>query len=117
MKKILLVTDDIHVQLLLTEEFEEGGYEVLIVSDKKEAISLLANHSKKPDVVILDLNVHEKSGSEPLGHVLKQKFKLPVIIFPAHSIFRRDVLKKETDAYKVKSSEMFALRKKVQDLI
>jgi len=89
----------------------------LIVSNKKEALSLLANHSKKPDLVILDLSISEKSGIETLGHVLKQKFKLPVIIFPAHSIFRRNILKKETDAYKVKSSEMFALRKKVQDLI
>jgi DNA-binding response OmpR family regulator len=117
MKKILLVSNDKRTQLLLMEELDESGYQVSIVSNKKEALFLLANHSEKPDLVILDLDVHEKSGSETLGHVLKEKFKLPVIIFPAYSIFRRDVLNKESDTYKVESSGMFALRKKIRDLI
>jgi|WetSurMetagenome_2_1015567.scaffolds.fasta_scaffold659947_1 DNA-binding response OmpR family regulator len=117
MKMILLVSNDKHTQLLLMEELDESGYRVSILSNKKEALFFLANHSEKPDLVILDLNVYGKSGSETLGHVLKEKFKLPVIIFPAQSIFRKDVLKKESDTYKVESLGMFALRKKIHDLI
>jgi DNA-binding response OmpR family regulator len=116
MRKILLVSDDKRTQLLLNEEFEDG-YQVLTVSNRKEALSLLAKNSKKPDLVILDLSVPEKSGIDTLGHILKQKFRLPVIIFPAYSIFRKDALRTEIDTYRVRSSDISALRKKVHDLI
>ncbi len=38
--KILVVDDDLHIQRLYKEEFEEEGYEVVIASNGKEAIEL-----------------------------------------------------------------------------
>ena len=116
MKKILLVSGHEYIQSLIKKEIEKDGYQVLTASNRNEALSQLTSTFIKPDLVILDLRVHDKNESETLGHVIKHKFKLPVIIFPARSIFKRDALSTEADAGKIKSSDISALRKKIHEL-
>jgi len=73
-KKILLVSDHKYIQSLLKKEFEEDGYQVLTASNRNEALSHLTSTFIRPDLVILDLSVHDKNESETLGHVIKLNF-------------------------------------------
>lgn len=114
-KRILLVDDDIHIRLLLSEELEEDGYNVSIASNGKEALSMLAG-SEKPDLVILDLRMPKMHGLETIGYMLKLKFGLPIIIYTAYGNYRNDPVSKAADAYVVKSSDLSELKNRVHEL-
>jgi DNA-binding NtrC family response regulator len=99
MKRILLVSDQKYIHPYLKKEFKEDGYQVLTTSIRKETISQLTSIFIKSDLMILDLRAHDKNESETLGHVIKHKYKLPVIVFPAQSIFmKREASRTEVDA-------------------
>jgi CheY-like chemotaxis protein len=116
MKSVLVVDDDILIQRLLREELEEDGYAVSTVSNGREALSALKDGFHKPDVVILDLRMPSMDGLETMGHILKLRYELPVIIFSAYTSYRDDPLGRSADAYVVKSSDFSELKKKVQEL-
>jgi CheY-like chemotaxis protein len=115
MKKILLVDDDKHVQQLLREELEDDGYRVSTASNGKEALSLL-NRLEKPDLVIMDLRMPEINGLDTIDHIIKLKYRIPMIIFSAYGNYKNDPLAMAADAYVVKSSDMSELKTKVQEL-
>ena len=117
MKKILVVDDDKRIQRLLKDELEDDGHHVSIVSNGKEAISLLRNGHKKPDLFILDLRMPGMNGLETMTLMLKLKFELPVIIFSAYRSYINDPIAMAADAYVVKSSDLSELKKKVYELV
>ncbi len=51
---ILVVDDDLHIQRMYKEKFEEEGYEVVIASNGKEAIELFER--AVPDLVTISLH-------------------------------------------------------------
>ena len=62
MAKVLLVEDDIFLSSLLKNRLQKDGIEVLLAKDGKEALNILK--STKPDLILLDLILPEKSGFE-----------------------------------------------------
>ena len=116
MKYVLVVDDDVYIQKLLREELEEDGYAVYTVSNGKEALSALMDNPLRPDLVILDMRMPGMDGLETIGHILKLKFELPVIIFSAYSSYKNDPLGMSADAYVVKSSDLSELKRRVQEL-
>ena len=55
-------------------------------------------------------------GLETIGHIIKLRFELPVIIFSAYSSYKNDSMAMAADAYVVKSSDFSELKKKVHEL-
>jgi CheY-like chemotaxis protein len=79
-KKILVVDDEPHVVKYLTVFLQDCGYETCAASDGEKALEILRD--EKPDLVTLDLQMPNETGTRFYRNMTKDKqFKdLPVII-------------------------------------
>ncbi len=79
-KHVLVVDDEQDIVEFLTQLLEDNGYEVSSANDGLAAMNLV--QEKKPDVILLDLQMPEETGTglyRKLQH--KKEFKdIPVII-------------------------------------
>ncbi|EJL40592.1 response regulator with CheY-like receiver domain and winged-helix DNA-binding domain [Brevibacillus sp. CF112] len=79
-KSILLVEDELVISRVLKAYLQKADYEVWQAEDGIEAIRLF--DEKKPDLVLLDLMLPERSGWEILQYI-REKSACPVIIMTA----------------------------------
>lgn len=79
-KKILVVDDEPHIVKYLTAFLEDSGYETCSAADGEEALVTLRR--EKPDLVTLDLQMPNETGTRFYRNMTKDKeFKnLPVIV-------------------------------------
>lgn len=79
-QRIVLIEDDEFLSEVLYSELTEAGFEVFAAFDGKEGLKQVKE--KKPDLVLLDLILPEKSGFEVLEELKKspETEKIPVII-------------------------------------
>lgn len=78
-KKILIVEDEDQMLQVLKNKVKQLGYETIEAVDGNEALEKIKQ--QKPDLILLDIVLPEKSGFEVLEELkLKQKSKIPVII-------------------------------------
>lgn len=114
MKRILIADDEIALQRLYKEEFEEDGYEVLLAGNGNEVLSLLENQEQLPDIIVMDIRMPEMNGIETL-RIIKEKFpQMPVILCSAYSEFKQDFSVWASEDYVVKSSDLTELKEAVQ---
>ncbi len=59
-KKILVIDDDPQLVLFLTTLLEDNGYEPVSAADGAEGLD--KTRSEKPDLILLDITMPEKSG-------------------------------------------------------
>jgi DNA-binding response OmpR family regulator len=112
--KILVVDDDLHIQRLYKEEFEEEGYEVVIASNGKEAIELF--DSEVPDVVTLDILLPDVDGIRLLRQMKEKRPKVPIIMSTAYD-YRDDFAVWASEAYIVKSSDLDELKATIKKML
>jgi DNA-binding response OmpR family regulator len=112
--KILIVDDDLHIQRLYKEEFEEEGYEVVIASNGKEAIELF--DSEVPDIVTLDILLPDVDGIRLLRQMKEKRPKVPIIMSTAYD-YRDDFAVWASEAYIVKSSDLDDLKSTIKKLL
>ena len=112
--KILVVDDDLHIQRLYKEEFEEEGYDVVIASNGQEAIELF--NSENPDIVTLDILLPDIDGIRLLRQMKERNPKVPIIMSTAYD-YRDDFAVWASEAYIVKSSNLEELKGKIKELI
>ena len=62
MARILIVEDDEHIRTVFRRNLEGAGYEVVEASDGKEGLKAYRDYS--PDLVITDIVMPEKEGTE-----------------------------------------------------
>jgi len=62
-KRVLVVEDDTDIQEVLTQVLELEGYEVIVADNGLKALERL-NHSKTPDLIILDMMMPVMDGWE-----------------------------------------------------
>ncbi len=120
MKKILVVEDELPLQKLFQDELIDCGYDVSVASNGKEALAQLKEKeytALMPDLVILDIRMPEMDGLETMGHILKNRFDVAVIIHTAYSSYKDDVLALAADDYVVKSHDIEPLKEKIKNLI
>ncbi len=118
MKKILLVEDDTHLQFLITEELKDEGYEVVSASNGKEALSLLFDEQREePDLIIMDIRMPKMDGLDALGHILKSKLDVPVVIHSAYVSYQDNPIAMTADAYVLKSHDFSRLKETVGTLL
>ena len=115
MKTILVVDDDEAIRTLLQEELEEEGYKVLIATNARDALKMVA--AEALDLVILDIRMPGMDGLEALPRILGIKEGLPVIMNTAYSQYQDSFMSWAADAYVVKSSDLTELKEKVKELI
>jgi len=115
MKTILVVDDDEAIRTLLQEELEEEGYKVLIATNARDALKMVA--ADPLDLVILDIRMPGMDGLEALPRILGIKEGLPVIMNTAYSQYQDSFMSWAADAYIVKSSDLTELKEKVKELI
>ena len=113
MKTILVVDNAYSTLLMLKEEFEGGGYEVLITDSGKEAIEILNNPSKIVNLVITNLRHAGPNGLDFIWLLKKTWPDLPVICLTALSAYKElpphdrpfdDLVEKASDLTKLKNS-------------
>jgi DNA-binding response OmpR family regulator len=112
--KILVVDDDLHIQRLYKEEFEEEGYEVVIASNGKEAIELF--DSEVPDLVTLDILLPDIDGIRLLRHMKEIMPRVPIIMSTAYD-YKDDFAVWVSDAYIIKSSDIDELKYTIKKLL
>ncbi len=77
---LLIVDDDLSLLLVLKEHLERMGYMVLATPDSGRALELF--YSMKPDCVVLDIVLEERSGLEILQEMQSrsEQYLIPVIM-------------------------------------
>jgi len=115
MKKILVVDDEENIRQLYKEEFEEMGYEVMMVADGIQALAAL--DTKKFDLITLDMRMPDIDGIETLRKMKEKDSTLPVIICTAYEEYKHDFGSWCSDAYVVKSADTSLLRETVKKIL
>ena len=115
MKTILVVDDDDAIRTLLKEELEDEGYKVLIATNARDALKMVA--AEPLDLVVLDIRMPGMDGLEALPRILGIKEGLPVIMNTAYSQYQDSFMSWAADAYVVKSSDLTELKEKIKELV
>ncbi len=80
MSKILLVEDNETIILGLEYLFKEESFEFNIVTNKKDAVSII--EKEQFDLILLDIMLPDGNGFE-IGKYIKKKFETPIIFLTA----------------------------------
>jgi CheY-like chemotaxis protein len=118
MKTILVVDNSYSTLLLLKEEFEEAGYEVLTTESGQEALEVLNNPAKTIDLVITNLRHAGLNMLDFIGFIKKTWPDLPIICHTALSKCEDLPLQERPfDGFVDKSSDLTKLKDSVDKLI
>lgn len=79
--KILVAEDDAHLRQGLIDLLQAEGYQVLAAADGAAALRIFA--SNRPDLVLLDVMMPEKSGYDVCREIRKEDARLPIIMLTA----------------------------------
>ncbi|HOW27632.1 MAG TPA: response regulator [Elusimicrobiota bacterium] len=75
---ILVIEDDITLLELVKTFLEGKGHDVTVTTRAKEALKLL--DEKKPDLVLLDIQLPDQNGLDTLSQIKSRFFDLSVVI-------------------------------------
>jgi DNA-binding response OmpR family regulator len=118
MKRILIVEDEEHLQILIKEELMDDGYEVMTASNGAEAISIIQDRGRSmPDLIIMDLYMPEMDGFEVMEYILKARIDTPIIIHTGYACHKVHPLTIAADAYIIKSHDLTALKTAISRLL
>jgi CheY-like chemotaxis protein len=76
---ILVADDCANIRRLLSQEFEEEGYRVLVARDGKEAVEVVRR--EHPHVAILDIWMPRVNGLEAAAHIADLDAGIPIILY------------------------------------
>ena len=80
--KILLVEDDENIRIMVSAMLTSSGYQVIEATTCSTAVTLACSHN--PDLIVLDLGLPDKDGTELLTLVRKNDLT-PIIVLSARS--------------------------------
>jgi DNA-binding response OmpR family regulator len=112
---ILIVEDEGNEALLYQEEFEEAGYDVTVANNADAALA--AVRARRPDLVVLDINMPGKDGLDLLRELLDIDHKLPVVLNTAYREYQDQFMSWAAAAYVVKSSDPTELLQTVSNVL
>jgi DNA-binding response OmpR family regulator len=115
MSRILIVEDEENLQELYRLEFEDSGYDVTVCGDGETAIRLARDQVF--DLVILDIKIPRREGTEVLHELKKRNREIPVVLNSAYSTYKNDFSTWLADAYVVKSADLEELKATVEELL
>jgi DNA-binding NtrC family response regulator len=115
MAKILIVEDDEAQRFLYQVELQEEGYEVILARNGKVALGCL--EKSLCDLIVLDIRMPEMDGIEALEKIVSRYKKTPVILHTAYPEYRNQSIASLADAFILKSSDLWLLKKTVKELL
>lgn len=84
MQKILVVDDDKDILMIVRYILADGGYEVKTHSSGLGVYELIESY--KPDLVLLDIWLPGKSGTEICSEIKKLGSSVKIVLFSAHTM-------------------------------
>ncbi len=96
-RTILVADDEVAMRQNLVELLEEEGFILLEAGDGVTAVTLTA--SRRPDLVLLDINLPEMDGLSALQEIKKQNPDTVVIVFTAYGTSERAIEAMKAGAY------------------
>lgn len=104
-KKVCIIDDDPNLREIYLMKFNQEGFDVSLAANGEEGMKMI--REKRPDIVLLDLQMPVKNGIEVLGELNAdaELSKIPVIILTNidHEEAFKEVGKFETRFYLIKS--------------
>lgn len=116
MAKILVVDDEDNVRLLIKEELEEAGYEIIDASNAEKGLEVL-KENKDIDIVCTDIEMPDISGLEFAGEIRKKFSDIKIIFLTAYSHYKSEMASWAADAYVVKSMDLTELKDTISNLL
>jgi DNA-binding response OmpR family regulator len=115
-RRILLVDDDANLLVVLSEQLSDDGFEVATARDGQEALRRL--EGGWPDLIIMDLTMPRVDGVT-LGHQIKQRADLPIIVLSATDTVESKVrmLAEVAEDYVAKPYHYPELRARIERLL
>ncbi|MFH1539310.1 MAG: response regulator [bacterium] len=101
-KRVLLVEDNDRVRDFYAEEIALAGYDVVTAVDGADALRKV--RKGRPDVIVLDIAMPEKTGLEFLSELAGVDGSIPVIVNTAYPHFKFDFRSIRAAAWLTKSS-------------
>lgn len=77
---VLIVEDDIAIRDILVRAFESNGIEVIHKGDALSVLELLSSNDQQIDVVIMDIDLPQKTGIECLEEVRSAGIEIPCVL-------------------------------------
>ena len=81
--RILIAEDDPDLRDLLQDELEECGYETIVATDGRKALSVLERSQESIDLLLTDIRMPGLSGDELLTRCRDLRPEVPVIVITA----------------------------------
>jgi CheY-like chemotaxis protein len=99
-KLILIVEDDPTSSLLYSNFLESKGFEVLTVTDGKEAIDAVISHPEI-QLILMDIRLPEMDGESTMKEIKKMRKDIPIIAQTAYAMVedKSKLLKAGFDSY------------------
>lgn len=80
-KEILIVDDEVDFRLALAEMLVDQGYKVTTAKDGVEAIDILINATRLPDLITIDIKMPRQDGLKFKEELLKHNLnRIPLIM-------------------------------------
>ncbi|BAI79597.1 conserved hypothetical protein [Deferribacter desulfuricans SSM1] len=111
MKKILIIDDDPYIRNFYKEFLEENGFVVIEAENGLEGMKIFREES--PNLILLDINMPEKSGLDILKEIKKKNEKIPVFLLTAHEDYKRNFSSLYADEYFVKNKNPEIILKRI----
>ncbi|MDN5341673.1 response regulator [Oceanotoga sp. DSM 15011] len=115
MARILIVDDEDNLRLLIKEELEEAGYDVIDASSAKKALEIF----KEEDIDLLctDIEMPDMNGLELAGEIRKKYSETKIILLTAYSHYKSEMASWAADAYVVKSMDLTELKDIIANIL
>ena len=108
MKKVLVINSDQNQRLLIKDELEKEGYEVLISPSPEETEEIIKHFH--PDVITLDVMIPVVEGIRFLKSLKKQEKKTPLILCTDSAEYKQVFQGEAKDILVVKSADLVGLK-------
>ncbi|MBO8160742.1 MAG: response regulator [Thermosipho sp. (in: Bacteria)] len=114
-RRILVIEDEENMRLLIKEELEDSGYEVVEAKSGEEGLAKFKEETF--DLVTVDIEMPGMNGLEVAGKIREMKKDAKIIILTAYSHYKSDLASWAADAYVVKSSDLTELKDTISKII
>ena len=110
--RILIVDDDIELLKMLKNYFEIKQYDVMMAEDGTDALEKI---HKKPDIILLDINMPKMDGYEATREIRKVSKTVPIIAVTAYSFAsdKEKIMQNGFNGYMSKPVDIQRLKEKL----
>lgn len=113
MKKVLIIDDEEHIRAHYTDLLEEKGFEVDSAHDGTSGLEVFKNGEY--DLVLLDVNMPDKSGLEVLKEIKSVKDSQVVFLLTAFDEYKRNFASLYAEEYFTKDKKIDILLRRINE--